>query len=481
MRIINKSIALTALLFTGFTAGSIAQVTDNIVNPEKEAPVVLATTPTGGEANIDVSSVIEITFNIEMDETTLNENTIMLHATSANPPNDEHDNNMYDQENEWSENENSDINQQGTINGTFSYSDRVAVFTPDEELEEGTLYTLTITNGVKSMEDVALVEEQSFSFTTTDDNGLTYSDQQNDRDGMDRNVYRENAEDNDKNLNLNQNQNQNGKKIELGKAAQFVILAKNDIKNQSESNITGQTGEGSVAEKAKNEKAYTDSARQRISNEVLVLESDRNDTSDTSENDVSEAIEDMMTAYNSIPSQNGETAQNGFDFDQNRDQDRNQERRQDRQQDRDQNGQQDEDDVTTHQNDHIPSEDLKPGVHQWSNDLNVHPDFTLSGSEEDVWIFKVGGDLKIDEDFVLTLSEGAQAENVIWYVEGEVTIGKNAQFEGVILSMSDITLEEGAEVNGRLFSQASITLNDNTVTEPMNTMAGRTTSTDTDK
>ena len=261
--------------------------------------------------------------------------------------------------------------------------------------------------------------------------------------------------------------------INLGKAGGFVMLAKANINNESESSISGQTGAGEGT-KSDYEKDDSDVEGQRTTEHDAVWQRDRSDKTSTdvdASSDVNEAIEDMMTAYNSVSSQNHERAQHredrGFDYDQDRDQDR--------RQDRDQDRQQDGDDATTHQDDHIPDMDLKPGVHQWSNALNVHPDFTLSGSEEDVWIFKVGGDLTVDEDFVLTLSDGAQAENIFWYVEGEVTIGKDAQFEGIILSMNDITLEKGAKLNGRMFSQASINLDDNTVNEP-SSMAGRTTS-----
>ena len=69
---------------------------------------------------------------------------------------------------------------------------------------------------------------------------------------------------------------------------------------------------------------------------------------------------------------------------------------------------------------------------------------------------------------MFTLTNGARAENVFWYVEGEVSVGGNASFEGIILSMNEITFDKGAKMNGRMFSQTSITLDDNTITEPKN-------------
>lgn len=518
-----KCATLTALLFTGFTAGSFAQNITTTDNQEKKAPVIETTTPSGNEDNVDNRSVIEIIFSSEMDEATINENTLLLHANSDDEDKMHHreyrdnqnrnDQNRHDQMREQSENQYSEKNRQdksGSVSGTISYSDKVAVFTPNEDLKEGTTYTFTVTSDVKSSDNVALENDHDWTFTTSGSADAAYSDryeerqvesqdnrrndqqverrddrqddrqverrndrqeveQGTDRYGIDRNDYSQNA--------MNTTRNDSDKMIELGTAGQFVILAKTDINNRSGSNITGQTGEGSVSDNNNKEKAFADSVRQSTNDRVAVWQ--RNE-SDTTSADVTEALEDMLSAYNSVPSQNGDRALNGdereYDFDQNRDQERRQDRDQDMRQDRDQDGQQDRDDVTTHQDDHIPAEDLEPGVHQWSNALNVHSDFTLSGSENDVWIFKVGGDLTIDEDFVLTLSDGAHADNIFWYVEGEVTIGKNAEFEGIILSMNDITLENGAKLNGRMFSQASITLDDNTITEPTR-LIGQTSST----
>lgn len=136
------------------------------------------------------------------------------------------------------------------------------------------------------------------------------------------------------------------------------------------------------------------------------------------------------------------------------------------------------DDVTTHNTKSFHHEPvLAPGVHEWSDSLQITSDVTLSGSADDVWIFKTSKNLTVNENTVFTLANGARAENVFWYIEGDVTIQKNVQFEGVILSMNEITLEEGAKLNGRMFSQTSINLDDNTITQPRS-MTGQTTSKD---
>lgn len=434
MRILKqffKSIPLTTLLFAGFAAGSIAQDTVTIVDPMAKAPVILTTSPTVGEVHVDPGSVIEITFSSDMDEKSINGTTLQLHATYTDTIYEMHSEVLLDDQirgrSAVKDTEKSWHHTADAVNGTISYSNKVAVFTPDRELRNGTLYTFTVTNDVKNSEMIALEKDQNWSFTTIGTFDSTYSDNQNDRFGMERSEDRS----------LNAMPTEKLKTFELGKAGQFVILAKENIHNESESKVTGHIGEGTVADKIKKEKDYTDSSRQRISGQFVILQSNQ---SDTTSPDVSKAIEDMMIAYGIASSQNG-------------------------------------DDLTSHQHERFQNGAITSGVHRWSNSLHLKSDVTLSGSAVDVWLFKVSDDLIIDNNIVITLTNGARAENIFWFVEGEVTIGKNVQFEGVILSMNEITLEKGAILNGRLFSQTSITLDDNIITEPRSNTGLKTSST----
>lgn len=423
-----KSIALTALLFTGFAVQGIAQDTTMIVNPETKAPVIVTTSPGGGEMNVRLGSVIEITFSNDMNENSINSTTLMLHATSMDTMHKAHSKVMLDDQirdrsavqgpkNSW---------QSGTnvISGTISYSNKVAVFTPDSELKEGTVYTFTVTNDVRDLDNVALENEQNWSFTTTGTPDSAYIDKQNDRSAMGGPV----------NISMNAKSTNKTELIDLGKASHFVILAKRYVNNESGSKISGHIGEGSLANKTKKEKA----SQQSTTDKNLEMKSSK---SDTASSDISKALQDMMSAYADAAMLNG-------------------------------------DDVTTHNTKSFHHEPvLAPGVHEWSDSLQITSDVTLSGSADDVWIFKTSKNLTVNENTVFTLANGARAENVFWYIEGDVTIQKNVQFEGVILSMNEITLEEGAKLNGRMFSQTSINLDDNTITQPRS-MTGQTTSKD---
>lgn len=434
-----KSTVLAALVSTGFAAYGIAQDTTAVITPEAQAPIILETSPTGGEVNVALGDVIEITFSNEMDETSINETTLLLHATYTDTMHEMGREMMMEERiRDRSQNKDAEIrwdNSTSGVDGTISYSNKVAVFTPNEDLSEGTMYTFTVTTGVKDVDNVPLQSNESWSFTTTGTTDSTNYEAQNNSDwsGM------EESEESPKQASSTQASSANETKIiDLGKASYFVILAKEDVNNETGSKIMGHIGEGSLADSARKETDAMNSEWQSGADKKLVSQSNQSD-SDTSSANVTKALEDMMTAYSNAAMQNGN-------------------------------------DLTTHNTEnfeHTP--ELTPGVHEWSDSLNIASQVTLSGSADDVWIFKADKDLTVEDNTIFTLTDGAQAENVFWYVEGEVTIGENAQFAGIILSMNDITLEKGAQLNGRMYSQTSINLNDNTITEPRS-MAGQTTS-----
>lgn len=425
-----KSIALTALLVTGTTTFGIAQDLTTIVTPEAETPVILSTSPTGGEMNVDQSGAIEITFSSEMDETTINGKTLLLQATYTDTVSEMHGEMRNDQikgRAPLKKFENGTQYSTSAVSGTVSYSDKTALFTPESELKEGTLYTFTVTNGVENSENIALESDHNWSFTTTGTSGTTYSDNQVSTYGMETNE----SDYSTTYALLTNNQTM----VDLGTAGLYVILAKDSIHTKSESRITGHTGEGSLADSAEKENNGISTEHQSDSDETFVLQSIQNDTLFT---DVTVAIEDMMSAYDDASMQNADS-------------------------------------LTSQAGESFHTTELLPGVYEWSDSLHIESNVTLSGSANDVWIFKTGENLIVDENTVFTLTNGALAENVIWHVEGDVTIGTNALFEGIILSMNNITLEKGAKLNGRMFSQTTITLDDNTVTEPER-MAGQTSS-----
>ncbi|MBC7691788.1 MAG: DUF3494 domain-containing protein [Methylotenera sp.] len=109
---------------------------------------------------------------------------------------------------------------------------------------------------------------------------------------------------------------------------------------------------------------------------------------------------------------------------------------------------------------------LKPGLYTWTNTVNIPTDFTISGGANDVWIFQIAGDVTMAAAKNVILSGGAQAKNIYWQVAGQVTIGANSHFEGIILCKTAVHLLTLASMNGRILAQTAVTLDNNAVTQP---------------
>ena len=109
---------------------------------------------------------------------------------------------------------------------------------------------------------------------------------------------------------------------------------------------------------------------------------------------------------------------------------------------------------------------LTPGVYQWSSSLLIPTDLTLSGSDTDVWIFQIAGDLTMSSATRVVLAGGAVPKNIFWQVAGAVELGTTSHFEGVLLTETSVALRTGATVNGRLLAKTDVSLDGNAVTHP---------------
>ena len=108
---------------------------------------------------------------------------------------------------------------------------------------------------------------------------------------------------------------------------------------------------------------------------------------------------------------------------------------------------------------------LTSGLYKWTSTVTIPTDVTLTGSADDIWIFQIAGDLTQSSAINVVLSGGAQAKNVFWQISGEATFGANSHFEGNILSMTGITFQTGASINGRALAQTAVILDANAVTK----------------
>jgi uncharacterized Zn ribbon protein len=115
----------------------------------------------------------------------------------------------------------------------------------------------------------------------------------------------------------------------------------------------------------------------------------------------------------------------------------------------------------------LSGQTLVPGLYKWGTGVLATSNFTISGGPDDVWIFQIAQNLTLQSNVDIILAGGAKASNIFWQVAGEVNIGTNSHFEGVILSQTAIHLFTGASINGRMLAQSAVTMDQNAVTQPV--------------
>lgn len=217
-------------------------------------------------------------------------------------------------------------------------------------------------------------------------------------------------------------------KVDLGTAGDYVVLAKTAVNNTPTSAFTGDLGLSPAAETYYTGFSQTASTGYSTSDQVTG-KLFASDMADPTPSNLTTAVSDMSTAYNDAA------------------------------------GRATPDFVGLYTG-NIGGKTLSPGLYKWDNTVLISEDMTISGGADDVWIFQIAEDLTMSSAANITLTDGAQAKNIIWQVAGEATIGTTAHFEGVILSMTGITLNTEATLNGRILAQSAAIFDGNTVVEP---------------
>jgi hypothetical protein len=103
-----------------------------------QAPHIVSTSPIQNQLNVPVSTSISVTFDNDMDESTINDSTFVVNARST-----------------------------GLRSGTINYDgpSKTATFDPLEDLEEGEVVTVVLTTGIESSGGVPLDSSYAWSFT----------------------------------------------------------------------------------------------------------------------------------------------------------------------------------------------------------------------------------------------------------------------------------------------------------------------------
>lgn len=277
------------------------------------------------------------------------------------------------------------------IPGVVEYSGVTATFTSTATFAAASDYTATISTSAKSIKGEVLASNYEWNFTT---GGSTASLE----------------------------------KVNLGTAANYVILAKTAINNSGTTAVTGDLGLSPAATSYITGMALTDFTGYATSAQVIgrVYAADMADPTPVN---LTTAVENMITAYNDAagrPSPDFLELGTG----------------------------------------NIGGRTLTAGLYKWTNTVTIPSDLTISGSATDVWIFQIAGDLSVSSAINVILSGEAQASNIFWQVAGEATFGTTSHMEGVILSMTGVTFQTGASFNGRALAQTAIILEGNAVTQP---------------
>jgi hypothetical protein len=109
---------------------------------------------------------------------------------------------------------------------------------------------------------------------------------------------------------------------------------------------------------------------------------------------------------------------------------------------------------------------LSPATYKWSTAVSIPTTLTLIGGPNDVWIFQIAQGLTVSSGVQVILAGGALPQNVYWATFGVAQLGTTSNFNGVILSQTSIVMNTGATMNGRMFAGTAVTLEQNTVTQP---------------
>jgi len=113
---------------------------------------------------------------------------------------------------------------------------------------------------------------------------------------------------------------------------------------------------------------------------------------------------------------------------------------------------------------------IAPGTYTSGSTMLVSSPLVLDagGDENAMWVFQIGSSLTTGAD--ITLTGGANVNNIFWVPTEDATIGVGTIFHGTIVSGRDVTAITGAVINGRILAGAitagTIALDNNTVNVP---------------
>jgi hypothetical protein len=101
---------------------------------------------------------------------------------------------------------------------------------------------------------------------------------------------------------------------------------------------------------------------------------------------------------------------------------------------------------------------LTTGVYTFGTGVTIDADIYFYGSDTDVFIIKMTGNLLQVANTKVTLVNGALAKNIFWQVAGHVEVGYGAHMEGNLLVKTAVLFKTGSSLYGRILAQTACDL-----------------------
>jgi hypothetical protein len=113
-----------------------------------------------------------------------------------------------------------------------------------------------------------------------------------------------------------------------------------------------------------------------------------------------------------------------------------------------------------------PTSQLTPGVYTFTTDVHITGDIHFNGSDTDIFVIQMAGNLVMDAHYNVILEGGALPQNIVWQVAGSVDVGAGAHMEGILLVKTAVTFKTLSSLDGRILAQTACTLQMATITDP---------------
>eukprot|EP00445_Apocalathium_hangoei_P092789 CAMPEP_0204245654 /NCGR_PEP_ID=MMETSP0361-20130328/97739_1 /ASSEMBLY_ACC=CAM_ASM_000343 /TAXON_ID=268821 /ORGANISM="Scrippsiella Hangoei, Strain SHTV-5" /LENGTH=699 /DNA_ID=CAMNT_0051218859 /DNA_START=53 /DNA_END=2153 /DNA_ORIENTATION=+ len=211
-------------------------------------------------------------------------------------------------------------------------------------------------------------------------------------------------------------------KVDLGTAANYVVLTKTGISTVPSSSITGNIGVSPIAGTAMTGFSFTahESKECSTSSQITGCAYAPTDSPPTPAK-LTTAVSDMERAYTDAA---GRANTKGHNLG----------------------------------GGNIGGLTLTTGVYTFTTAILINTDVTFSGGADDVFILQTTGKLTQAASTKVILVGGAQAKNIFWQLADTVSVGASAVMQGILLAKTNVVFVTSSSLTGRVLAQTECAL-----------------------